>query len=182
MYIQELKDKFNHLYNHYFEQLKTIRTNKISPVLLDNILVDAYGSKQKINTLANISVQLPNILILEIWDFSIVNDVVKSLETSNLNIPVQKEQNKIKLIFPPVTEERRMELLKIVNQEKEKANINLKQLRDEMMKLISKDFKDKTISEDDKFKYEKEVQKEIDNFKQEIEDLSEKKNKEIKTI
>ena len=182
MYIQELKQKYNNLYNHYFDQLKTIRTNKISSSLLDNIIVEAYGTKQNLNTLGNISVQVPNILIIEVWDFSIVNDVVKALETSNLNIPVQKEQNKIKLIFPPVTEERRLELLKTVNQEKEKANVSIKQLRDETMKEISKDFKDKKISEDDKFKFEKEVQKEIDNFKEEIESLTEKKNKEIKTV
>jgi ribosome recycling factor len=66
MYTQDLKQKYNSLYDHYFDQLKTIRTNKISSSLLDNIIVEAYGTKQNLNTLGNISVQFPNILIIEI--------------------------------------------------------------------------------------------------------------------
>ena len=182
MYITDLKQRLNKLYDFYFDQLKGIRTNKVSSALLDNITVEAYGTKSKLNGLANISIQLPNIIILEIWDFNIINNIVKSLETSTLNIPIQKDNNVIKLVFPPVTEERRLELLKIVNQEREKTHIKIKQIRDEILKSINKDSKDKKISEDEKFGFEKEAQKEIDSFKSKLEELTEKKNKEIKTV
>ena len=179
-YIIELKENIKRHINSYVDILSSIRSNKVSASTVENILVDCYGSKSPLKNLANIVVQPPNVLIIEPWDASILNEVAHAIETSPLNINPQKDQNFLKLIFPALTTDRREQLIKMVNTEKEKARVEIKKIREDAVKKTNNDFKDRTISEDQKFYLEKEIQKVIEETNTKIDDLTNKKETELR--
>lgn len=147
--------------------------------MVENIKIDAYGTKLTIKELANIIVKDPKSLIIKVWDKNLVNSIAKKIEESNLDLnPVIEGQNII-LLIPPMVEERKKELIKLLHQKSEQARIRIRQIREEVWKKIQTLEKEKKIREDDKFKAKDELQKVVDEFNKKIEELIEKKEKEL---
>ncbi len=179
-YVLELKEVIKKHLNAYADILASVRSNKVSASTVENILVECYGSHSPLKNLANIVVQPPNILIIEPWDQSILNEVAHAIEVSPLNISPWKDQKFLRLTFPALTTERREQLIKMVNTEKEKARIEVKHIREDAVKKVNNNLKDKLISEDQKFYLEKEIQKAIDDANLKIDDMTSKKEVDLR--
>lgn len=166
------------------EEFKTIRTNRISSSLVENLIVETYNNtvKLKLLELATIVNEGPQTLSLTPFDPSTTSDIEKAILKSPLGISPQTQGNKIILQFPPLSQEQREKLIKLVNQIAEQKRQNLRNLRDQFRKNIKIAFENKQITEDIKFSLEKQVDEEIKKFNEEIQNILDKKRKEIMEI
>ena len=163
----------------FSNDLKNIRTGRVSPEILKNIIIDSYGSKMPLTQLSNIN-NLDNMtLSINIWDASLTKIIEKNLLESNLGANPQTDGNTILLKFPELTSERRKELVKMVNELSERFKVSLRNIRRKYIDLVKDLEKDKKISIDENKKFQDEIQKSIDRSSSEIEDLSKQKENEI---
>ena len=160
-------------------EFSSLRVGRATPALVENILVDCYGSKVPIKQLASISAPEPRILIIEPWDRTVLPDLEKAILTSDLNLNPIVDKNLIRINIPPLTEERKAALIKIIGSKSEEAKIKYRGSRDKMIKEINELFDAKKITEDEKFKTKEEVQKLINLTNQNLENLLKSKEEEI---
>jgi len=160
-------------------ELKNIRTGRVTPDILKNILVDSYGSKMPLTQLSNIS-NLDNMtLSVSLWDNSLLKIVEKNILESNLGVNPQSDGNIILLKFPELTAERRRELVKIISEISEKFKISIRNIRRKYIDSVKAEEKDKSISIDESKKFQDEIQKSTDKNTKTIEDLFTSKEQEI---
>ena len=163
----------------FMSELKNIRTGRVTPDILKNILVDSYGSKMPLTQLSNIS-NLDNMtLSVSLWDNSLLKIVEKNILESNLGATPQTDGNTILLKFPELTAERRKDLVKMINETSEKFKVSIRNLRRKYIDLAKDLEKDKSISIDESKKNQDEVQKTTDNSISEIDRLTKQKEYEI---
>jgi len=156
------------------QELAGLRTGRASTILVENIVVDSYGSKLPIKQLSSISVVPPKEITISVWDQSIINTVAKAIETSNLGITPQVDGNVIHINLPPLTQERRLELIKLAGKVCEEQKIRLRSSRDEANKKAKE-----LAVEDERFTTKDKVQESIDEANKEIENLLKSKTEEI---
>ena len=160
-------------------ELKNIRTGRVTPDILKNILVDSYGSKMPLTQLSNIS-NLDNMtLSVSLWDSSLLKIAEKNILESNLGVNPQSDGNIILLKFPELTAERRRELVKIISEISEKFKISIRNIRRKYIDSVKAEEKDKLISIDESKKFQDEIQKSTDKNTKTIEDLFSTKEQEI---
>lgn len=164
------------------EAFKTIRAGKVTPAVLERITVNYFGSPLPINQLATITSPEPRILIIQPWDQSILKDVEKAILKANLNVTPQVDRQVIRLVFPPLTEERRKELIKIVRKMTEDCKVELRNFRRLANEEIKELKEQGRISEDERIRYLEKVQKLLDRFIEQAEDLLAKKERSILEI
>ena len=164
----------------FFEkELSSVRTSRANASILDNILVDAYGSKTPINQLGNISVPDSNMITIQAWDTSLIKPIENAIIDSKLGINPQIDGNNIKLPIPKLSEERRNELVKVISQYSENAKVAIRNTRREILDILKKNEKDKEISQDELKKQTIEVQTITDNFISKIDIIAKNKQTEI---
>ena len=160
-------------------ELKNIRTGRVSPDILKTIIVDSYGSKMPLTQLANIN-NLDNMtLSVSIWDSGLVKGIEKSILESNLGVTPQTDGNNILLKFPELTSERRKDLVKIINEISEKFKISIRNIRRKFLDIVKNEEKEKSISLDESKKLNDDIQKLTDEFISQIEKNSSNKESEI---
>lgn len=165
--------------NAFSNELKNIRTGRVSPDILKTIVVDSYGSKTPLTQLSNIN-NLDNMtLSVNIWDTSLIKVIEKSILDSNLGVTPQSDGNNILLKFPELTAERRKELVKIISEISEKFKVSIRSIRKKYLDEIKNLEKDKSLSIDEIKKYQDDVQKITDNSIKNIESLTNSKESEI---
>ena len=163
-------------------ELRNIRTGRVSPDILKTITIDSYGSKMPLTQLANIN-NLDNMtLSVTIWDNSLVKQIEKSILESNLGVTPNADGNNLLLKFPEITSERRKELVKIINEISEKFKISIRNLRRKFIDIIKNLEKNKSISIDESKKFSDDIQKLTDRFTSQIDDTSSTKESEILSI
>ncbi len=163
----------------FSNELKNIRTGRVSPDILKTILVDSYGSKAPLTQLSNIN-NLDNMTLnVNVWDSSLVKIVEKSILDSNLGVTPQIDGVNILLKFPELTAERRKELVKIISEIAEKFKISIRGIRRKHIDSIKNLEKDKSISLDESKKFQDEVQKITDFSIKDVENLTVLKEIEI---
>ncbi len=175
-----LKESLKTCLDFFAEKLASIRSNRVTTSLVEGLMVECYGSFAPLKTMANLVVQLPNIIIIEPWDPSILNNIIKAIETSNLGVNPQKDVKFLRVVFPSLTQDRRDQLIKLANSEKENCRVEIKKHRETFMKKVQAEFNDKSLSEDTKNYLEKEGQKEIDKSNENAQILCDKKIAELK--
>ncbi|MGC9049001.1 MAG: ribosome recycling factor [Patescibacteria group bacterium] len=164
------------------KDIQAIRTNRASADLVAHILVNAYGTKTPLEQLATITVPEPRLIVIQPWDRNIVKEIEIALTQANLGtIPTIKE-TVIQINLPPLNEETRKNLVKILHQKLEQTRINLRNLRDEFRSKINKLAKEKEITEDDKYRLLEDLDKKTSKFMEEIETIGERKEREITTL
>jgi len=181
-YVQNKKVDFDKAIEFFKKDISVLRTGRANPSLLDGIQVDAYGTKTLLNGLASVTVPEPRSIVIAPWDKSILKAIEKSIIEANLGFNPVNEGDKIRISMPIMTEENRKELVKNLNEKMEKGRISIRKLRDEVKVLIEIAEKNKEISEDDKFRFIKELDEESANRNNEIKEIKDKKEKEIMTI
>ena len=159
--------------------LKNIRTGRVSPDILKTVIIDSYGSKMPLTQLSNIN-NVDNItLSISIWDSSLVKSIEKNLLESNLGATPQTDGSNILLKFPELTSERRKELVKLILETSEKFKISIRNVRRKFIDLVKDLEKNKSISIDDSKKFQDDIQKSTDLSISKIDDNSKLKENEI---
>jgi ribosome recycling factor len=181
-YIQAKQGDFNKTIDFFRKDISSLRTGRANPSILDGIMVEAYGAKTALVGLASISVPEARSIVIAPWDRSITKDIEKAVTAADLGINPVNEGDKIRLVVPQLTEENRKELVKKLNEKMETSRISLRQTRDEIKETIELAFKAKDLSEDDKFRFFKELDEEVAKQNEELKKIKEKKEEEIMTI
>jgi len=163
-------------------EYSAIRAGRANPKVLNNIVVDYYGTPTPLNQMAAISVPEPRLLTIQPWDTSTLRDIEKAISTSDIGINPQNDGKVIRLAFPQLTEEHRKNLVKDVSKKAEEAKVAIRNIRRDAMDDIKKLKKDNAITEDDQKDGEKELQKITDNYIKQIDEMGDKKEKEILSI
>ncbi len=177
--LKNLESKINEAIKYFKDQLSGIRGSRLTSKLVEDIQVEYFGQKLTIKQLGSINIIPPREIQISVWDKNAGSAILKAIESSNLNVGVNLEANSIKINLPPLSGERRQELIKIAKKEAEEIRIRIRNLRDETNKEINSQFEEKKITEDDKFKLKEKVQEKIDKVNEEIEKILENKIKEI---
>ena len=177
--MSNLKTRIESAISHFEKELNSLRTSRASPSMLDNILIDAYGSKTPLNQLGNISIPDANTLTLQVWDMSLVKIIENTIIESNLGINPQTDGQIIRLPVPKLSEERRKDLTKIASEYAENSKISIRNIRREFIELNKKEKKENNLSEDDLKKSIDNIQKEIDLNIKKIDEILENKRNDI---
>jgi ribosome recycling factor len=156
-----------------------IRTGRATPTLLDLVSVEAYGSKIPLNQVGSVSVEDPRTIRISVWDASLVREVEKGLTTADLGVSVVVDGSGLRVIFPMLTSERRVQLLKIAKGKLEEARVSIRGARDEAMKEIDALGKSGDMSEDDRFGAKEDLQKRVEACNRALEGHYDQKEKEI---
>jgi len=164
------------------DELMTLRVGRANPLMVENILVQAYGSRMPIKQLASITVPEARTILIQPWDKIVTKDIEKAISEANIGLNPVNEGAQIRLTIPPLTEESRKELTKSVGEKMEKSRIVIRQIRDKVRDQVAKKEKGKEITEDDKYDLQKKLDDWIKDYNEKIKDLGEKKEKEIMTI
>lgn len=164
--------------------LSTVRTGRAAPSLVENIVINAYEGTTKLRVLelAHITSSDPQTLVIAPFDPTITQELQKGIMEANVGLNPFIDGQIIRISIPPLSEERRRELIHLVNQKLEGGRIQVRQVRHEAMEEIKKRLNDKTISEDDMVRFEKEVQKITDEVMAEIDSLGKRKEEELLQI
>lgn len=164
------------------DELAGIRTGRASPNLLSRITVDYYGTQVPMNQLASFAVPEPRMLVITPFDRNAIAAMEKALQTSDLGITPSNDGNLIRLSFPPLTEERRKELIKVVHQRCEDGRVAVRNVRRHHKEELEKLERAHTISEDDLRRAEKELQRLTDQYVTEIDEALGHKEKELMEV
>ncbi len=159
-----------------------IRAGRANPAVLDKVMVDYYGAPTAINQLAAVSVAEARILTIQPWDASVCRAIEKAIQTSDIGINPQSDGKIIRMVFPPLTEDRRKELAKDIRKMAEDAKIAVRNIRRDAMDKLKAMKKGGELTEDDLKQAEKKTQDLTDKYCKEIDSVQEKKQKEIMEI
>jgi ribosome recycling factor len=180
--LNELKRKMEAGVESLKKEFSGLRSGRASTGMLDPIMVDSYGSMMPLNQVANISTPEPRTLTVTVWDRSMVAAVEKAIRDSGLGLNPNTEGATIRLSIPPMTEERRKEMVKVAAKYMEAAKVAIRNVRREGMEQLKKDEKDKLIAEDQRERSEKDVQKATDEAIAKVDLTMEHKEKEIMEV
>jgi len=177
-----LEQKLQQIVDHFKSELSTIRTGRAHATMVEDLPVEAYGQKMMLKELAGITVPDPSMIILNPWDKSVIPDIEKAVRESKLGLSPVVDEEVIRVPVPSLSEERRLEFVKLVKDQVEESRQKVRASRQEAIEDARKQEKEKEISEDEKFRLEKEIQKQVEGCNQEIKQIGEEKEEEILRI
>ncbi len=175
----EVEERMNKRVDGFHSELKTIRAGRANASVLDKIVVDYYGTPTPVQQLGSISSPEPRMLVVQPWDATVLKEIEKAILKSEIGIAPQNDGKVIRLNFPPLTEERRKELVKQVKKYSEEAKVQVRNARRDAIEDYKAKKKDGEITEDDLKNIEKDIQTLTDKYIKEIDDITSAKEKEI---
>ncbi|MBC6414855.1 MAG: ribosome recycling factor [Bdellovibrionales bacterium] len=178
-YVDSMKEKMENNISGFRNGIRSIRTGRANPALLDSVTLIYYGKSTPLNQVSNISVIAPRTLLIIPWDIKALKDIEQAVVKANLGVNPQNDGKNIRLILPDLTEERRKELVKKVKKMGEKCYIEIRACRRETMEEVKKAVKAKDMSEDEQKKLNDEIQKTTHLLTDKVEKLIQEKEKEI---
>lgn len=164
------------------KELASFRTGRANPALLDRVLVEYYGTQMPINQMANISVPEPRLLVIQPWDKSALGEIERAIQKSDLGLVPSNDGNVIRITIPPMTEERRTELVKLVKRTGEDAKVAIRNIRRDANEEMKKKEKNGEMSEDESRRAQEEIQKMTDQYIREVDDIITAKEKEVMEV
>tara|TARA_E500000178_G_scaffold8239_1_gene8158 strand:+ start:2205 stop:2756 length:552 start_codon:yes stop_codon:yes gene_type:complete len=183
MFKEELyNQKMTKTFDVFVKELSSLRTGRANASMLDLVKVDVYGQQMPINQLATVTTPESRVINIQVWDSNNVTLVDSAIKKSDLGLNPQIDGQLIRLPIPDLSEERRIEIKKIIKTMGEKCKVSIRNIRREGNDDLKKRLKSKEISEDDEKKFEKTIQSYTDNFVKKIEEKVSIKEKEIMTI
>lgn len=175
----EIEARMEKRINGYAGELKTIRAGRANASILDKVAIDYYGTMTPVAQVGSISVPEARTLIIQPWDGSVLKEIEKAINASDIGIAPQNDGKVIRLNFPPLTEERRKELVKQVKKYTEEAKVQIRNARRDALEDLKKQKKNGDITEDDLKEMEKDIQNLTDKYTKEIDNICAGKEKEI---
>lgn len=176
------EEKMGKTINALNSEYNSIRAGRASAAVLDKIRVDYYGTPTPINQLAAVSVAEARILTIQPWDKSVLGAIEKAIQTSDIGINPQNDGSVLRLTFPPLTEDRRKEIVKTVRATAEDSKVAIRSIRRDCIDKLKKMQKDSEITEDDLKQGEKKIQDITDKFIKDIDSVAAAKEKEVMEI
>lgn len=180
--MRDFKQKLERIIERLRSEIASLRTGRATPALVEDLEVDYYGSKTPLKAMASISSPEPRSLVIQPWDKNAIQPIEKAIQGSSLGLNPVTDRDAIRLNIPPLTEERRRELTKLLGRHLEDARIHVRREREEVLKEIDRKEKAKEISEDERFRQKNEVQKIVDEINKKMEEMGAAKEKEIMTV
>ena len=177
--IKEIKPELDKTINFLEGEMAKIRTGRATPSLVEDVVCDCFGQKFPLKQLAAISVPEPKQILIQPWDKSYIEGIVKSLEKTGIGANPIVDKDVIRVNLPPLSEEYRKELLRHLSQRQEDTRKTVRRWREEAWADIQEGERAGKIREDDKFRGKDDLQKLVDEYNEKIENLGEKKKKEI---
>lgn len=166
----------------YEENLSEIRAGRANPAILNKISVEYYGTTTPINQVAGISVPEARLIVIQPWDMSVLKEIERAILASDIGITPNNDGKVIRLNFPELNEERRKELVKEIKKMGEESKVAIRQVRRDGLDEFKKMQKDSVITEDDLKQAEEQIQKLTDKYVEQIDKVTEAKEKEIMTL
>ncbi len=173
------EEKMDKTLNNLKKEYLGLRTGRASASLLEPVAVDAYGAKVPINQVGNINVPESRLITVQVWDESLVQSVEKAIRNSELGLNPMIEGNNIRVPIPELSQERRIEIVKVASKYSEDAKITVRNIRRDAMDKIKEEEKQKSISKDDSFQLSEQIQKLTDKYVEKIENIFQDKEKDI---
>lgn len=180
--LKNAEEKMTRAYESMCQDFAVMRAGRADPAILDKILVDYYGTPTPIAQMANVSAPEPRLLLVQPWDRSMIKAIEKAINTSDLGINPNNDGAVIRLAIPPLTEERRKELVKNCGKRAEEAKVSVRNIRREVNDKLKAEEKQGEVSEDDVRKALDKSQKQTDEFVKKIDDTFKKKEKDILSV
>ncbi len=180
--LKKAEERMNRRINHLNDEFAAIRAGRANPAVLDRVVVDYYGAPTPINQLAAVSVTEARTLMIQPWDASVLTPIERAIQMSDIGINPQNDGKSLRMVFPPLTEERRKDIVKDIKELAEETKVGVRNVRRDTVDTFKKMKKDGEITEDDLKQAEKKTQELTDKFVKEIDALTEKKQKEIMSI
>lgn len=171
--------KIKHIGEHVVRELAGVRTGRAAIAILDGIQVESYGSLMPINQVANIAIEDARTLRIAPWDASQIKEIEKAIGHANLGLSLAIDEKGVRVFFPELTSERRVQLVKLAKEKVEEGKTSLRIARDEVWSDIQKKERDGEIPEDDKFRFKEEMQKKVDAANKQFDEMLERKEKEM---
>lgn len=180
--LQEVKKRMQGAIDHLNQELRGIRAGRASPVLLEGITVEAYGSQMKIKELGTITAPEPRQLLITPFDGQNAGPISKGIEKANLGVRPIIEGKAVRVVFPELNEERRKELIGQCHKKREETKVSIRGIRRDLNEVVKKQKANGEIPEDDMKRFEKHIQEFTDKFCKDADDACAAKEKEISTI
>jgi ribosome recycling factor len=176
---EETRDRMGKTIESLQKEMKRVRTGRASLSLLDGIRVDYYGTQTPLNQMASLSVPESRLIVIQPWDVSVIKEIEKAILKSDLGLTPSSDGKLIRIAIPPLTEERRKDLVKVVNKIAEEYKVAVRNIRRDANEMVKELKKEGEISEDDAFKAQEEIQKITDEYVGKIDEVQAAKEKEI---
>jgi ribosome recycling factor len=180
--IDDHKENFSKAIEHLKNEITSLRTGRATPALVEDVMVESYGTKQPMKATASITVQDAKTIAIEPWDKSLIQAIETAINNSDVGINPINDGKVVRLNLPELTQERRQDLIKVLHRKLEEAKIAIRKIREDIREKIQKMEKDKEIGEDEKYKLQEELEKQVKDFNENVKTIGEGKEKEINTI
>ena len=180
--VLEAEEKFEKTSEMYRSDLTQVRAGRANPHVLDKVRVDYYGTPSPINQVGNIAVQDGQCLVISPWDKSLLKEIEKAIQLSDIGINPTNDGNVIRLVFPVLTEERRKDIVKQVKKMSEDAKVAVRNIRRDYLDVFKKMNKNKEMTDDEYADYEGQVEKLVNKAVEAIEKATGEKEKELMTV
>jgi len=180
--IDERKKNLDEVVNHYTEEIAKIRTGRANAGMVENLMVDYYGSRSPLKQIASINTPEPRTILIQPWDKGSLVYIEAAIRESDMGFSPNNDGQVIRINIPALNEERRVELVKFLNKKTEESKIAVRTVREDVWKSIQDLEKEGQIGEDDKFQGKDHLQKVVDEYNTKLEVLREKKEKDIMTV
>ena len=177
--IDKIRPELDKVINFLERELAKIRTGRASPSLVEDVVVECFGQKFPLKQLAAISIPEPKQILIQPWDRSYIEGIVSALEKTGIGLGAVVDKEVIRINLPPLTEEYRKDLLRLISEKQEKTRQTIRRWREEAWDEIQEGYKEGKIREDDKFRAKDELQDLVDEYNEKIEGIGERKKKEI---
>lgn len=181
-FLDQADKEFQKTLTHLSSEYLRLNIGRANAALIENLHVEAYGSMQPLKTLGGISVSDARTLAIQPWDKSVLQNIVKAIQTSGLNLNPVDDGHLIRIPIPPLNQERREELVKVVHKLAEDARIAVRHARQHAHTSMKNLEQEKKISENDFFSSDKKLQEKVDMANQRIQEMSKAKEKDIMTV
>lgn len=182
MDLNKFEEKMTKTISVFEENLAEIRAGRANPAILNKISVEYYGTATPINQVAGISVPEARLIVIQPWDMSVLKEIERAILASDIGITPNNDGKVIRLNFPELNEERRKELVKEIKKMGEESKVAIRQVRRDGLDEFKKMQKDSVITEDDLKQAEEQIQKLTDKYVEQIDKVTEAKEKEIMTL
>ena len=182
MSLENIDEKMDKVIERLEVNFSEIRAGRANPAILNKVQVEYYGAMSPLSQIASISVPEARLIVIQTWDKSLLSQIVRAIEMSDIGINPMNDGQVIRLSFPELTEERRKDLVKDVRKLSEESKVAIRNIRRDEMDLVKTQLKNSEISEDEAKADENKIQKKTDDYVSKIEEITTKKEKEIMTV
>ncbi|MFA6081793.1 MAG: ribosome recycling factor [Patescibacteria group bacterium] len=180
--LSQIKGQMTKSVDHLSEQLKSLRTGRANSAMVEDVLVTYYGAKTPLKQVATIQIPESSLIVIQPWDPKALNDIEQGIREAELGMNPTNDGRVIRLSLPPLTTERRTELIKMLHKMGEETRVVIRNIRKEAWDSTQAGFKKGDVTEDDKYRTEEQLNKIVDEYNNKIEEIIKLKEQDLQTV